>query len=174
MKKPKSNKYQNTITKGLLFIYLILLSWIVLLKTEFSFRDLYSIREVNLIPFSEPVIVNGKVYYKEMYLNILVFVPFGIYISMLNFDWSFTRKIIPIATTSLLFEALQYVFAIGASDTTDFLMNTLGGAVGIIIYFIIYKIFKDKFKIDKLFNVLASIGTIGFMLLAGILILSNI
>lgn len=174
MKRQESNKSQKKITQGLFVIYLILLIWIVLMKTEFSFKYLNAIREINLIPFAEPVIVNDKIYFREMYLNALVFMPFGIYISMLNFNWSFGRKIVPIAATSLLFETLQYVFAIGSSDITDFLMNTLGGALGIIIYSIIYKIFKDKLKINKLFNVLASIGTMGFMLLAGILILSNI
>ncbi|HHW69774.1 MAG TPA: VanZ family protein [Clostridiales bacterium] len=83
---------------------------------------LYAIRKVNLIPFSESVIINDKIDYTEIYLNVLVFVPFGIYISILKPDWSFIRKVIPIAETSLLFETLQYIFAIGAADITDFLM----------------------------------------------------
>ena len=174
MREQKSNKHQKIITKGLLVIYLILLAWIVLMKIEFSFKDLHAIREVNLIPFAEPVIVNNKIYFREMYLNILVFVPFGIYVSMLNFDWGFARKIIPIAATSLMFETLQYVFAIGSTDITDLVMNILGGALGIIIYFIICKIFKNKIKINRFINVLASIGTTGFIILAGILISTNI
>ena len=31
---------------------------------------------------------------------------------------------------SFLYEALQYVFEIGATDITDLLMNTLGGIAG--------------------------------------------
>ena len=144
------------------------------MKTEFSFKDLYAIRKVNLIPFSESVIINDKIDYTEIYLNVLVFVPFGIYISILKPDWSFIRKVIPIAATSLLFETLQYIFAIGAADITDFLMNTLGGTLGIIADFIARKIFQNEVNTNKIVNILASIASIGFIILAGILFLANV
>lgn len=79
------------------------------MKTEFSFKDLHAVGEVNLIPFAEPVIVNNKIYFREMYLNALIFIPFGIYIGMLNANWSLAKKIAPIAATSLLFESFQMI-----------------------------------------------------------------
>ena len=62
----KNQIHQKTITKVLFVIYLILLIWIVLMKTEFSFKDLYAIRKVNLIPFSESVIINDKIELKQI------------------------------------------------------------------------------------------------------------
>ena len=44
-------KKEQKITFVLLVIYLIILTWIILLKTQFSFSALGHYRSVNLIPF---------------------------------------------------------------------------------------------------------------------------
>ena len=72
---------------------------------------------------------------------------------------------------SLLFEIVQYTFAIGRSDITDIIENTLGGCIGIFVYNIFKWIFKEK--VNKIFGILASIGTIFMLLLLIITILSN-
>ena len=59
----------------------------------------------------------------------------------------FLKKFIPIFLTSLFFETVQFVFAIGASDITDLLANTLGGVIGMGVFFILSKIFKAKVSI---------------------------
>lgn len=74
----------------------------------------------------------------------MIFVPFGILISTLWEEKAITDKILLAFCTSLILETLQYVFAVGASDITDLLTNTLGGAIGVGIYFIFSKIFKEK------------------------------
>lgn len=107
-------------------------------------------------------------------MNIIAFVPFGVYIAMLKPNWSFLKKVAPIALTSLLVETMQYIFAIGAADITDFIGNTVGGIIGIIIYLIAYKLFKTNIRTNKIFNIIALIGTIGFMILAGLVTLANI
>ena len=40
------------------------------------------------------------------------------------------KQFAPIICTSLLFEAVQFIFAIGASDITDIITNSLGGIIG--------------------------------------------
>lgn len=42
-------------------------------------------------------------------------------------SWSFTTKILTIVGTTVAFETIQYVFAIGRADITDILASTLGG-----------------------------------------------
>lgn len=37
-------------------------------------------------------------------------------------------------SVTLLYEVVQYIFAIGASDITDLLGNTLGGVIGIALF----------------------------------------
>ena len=48
------------ITKALCIIYLMFLTWIILFKMQFAFQELPDIRSINLIPFKESVMVNGK------------------------------------------------------------------------------------------------------------------
>ena len=45
---------------------------------------------------------------------------------------------------SFVYEFTQFVIAIGASDITDLIGNTLGGVLGIGLFYIIQKLFKQK------------------------------
>ncbi|MCM3478360.1 VanZ family protein [Caldibacillus thermoamylovorans] len=90
---------------------------------------------------------------------------------MLEPEWAFLKKFAPIAGVSLLFEVLQFIFAIVGTDITDFIGNTLGGIIGIAIYLVLRRLFKTK--INKVLNVLASIGTACFIALLVLLILVN-
>ena len=47
------------ITKGLLIVYLLALTWIIIFKLQFSFKDIDHLRSVNLIPFRGSVIVKS-------------------------------------------------------------------------------------------------------------------
>jgi glycopeptide antibiotics resistance protein len=87
---------------------------------------------------------------------------------MLKPNWYFLKKITVIAEVSLLFEGLQFIFAIGASDITDFMGNTLGGMIGVGVYIVFCKLFSTK--ANKILNVLASIGTICIVALLLLLI----
>ena len=156
MEKSKNN--QNKITAGLFAVYLLALTWIIVFKMQFSFQGLPDFREINLIPFAGSANVNNQIDFNEIIYNVLVFIPFGIYISMLKSNWSFLKKIAVIAGVSLLFEVLQFIFAIGASDITDFIGNTLGGIIGVGVYIVFCKLFSTK--ANKILNVLTSIGVI--------------
>lgn len=167
----KLKRNQKIFTIGLLVIYLSLLTWIILFKMTLSFQELPDLRGINLIPFAGSVIVNNQIDFSEIINNVLIFVPFGVYISMVKPDWAFLKKVAPIAGVSLLFEVLQFIFAIGGTDITDFIGNTLGGIIGIGIYFVLYRFFKAK--INKVLNILASIGTACIVALLVLLILVN-
>lgn len=69
--------------------------------------------------------VNGKLQISEIIDNVLAFVPFGIFMGMLREQATFWKRLVPIFGVSLLYEAFQYLFGIGASDITDLLANTL-------------------------------------------------
>ncbi|WP_026887004.1 VanZ family protein [Clostridium beijerinckii] len=164
---------QETLTIGLLLVYLVVLTWIILFKMQFSLKELGYFRSINIIPFHESVIVNSRIEFSEIYDNILVFVPFGIYIGMIECKWSSVKKIALIASVSLLYEVLQFIFAIGASDITDIIGNTFGGIVGITIYGVFLKLFKTEFKANKIINIIALAGTILVILLLAFLVLAN-
>lgn len=44
-------------------------------------------RNINLIPFKEAMILNGKLELSEIIYNILVIVPLGVYVQIFKSDW---------------------------------------------------------------------------------------
>ena len=166
MEKSKNN--QKKMTAGLLAVYLFALTWIIVFKMQFSFQGLPDFREINLIPFAGSANVYNQIDFNEIIYNVLAFIPFGIYISMLISNWSFLKRITVIAGVSLLFEVLQFIFAIGASDITDLIGNTLGGIIGVGVYIVFCKLFSTK--ANKILNILTSLGVIFLVALVLVLI----
>lgn len=159
------------ITKGLLVIYLIVLTWIIVFKLQFSYKYLGHFRSINLIPFRGSAIVNGIVSFGEIFNNILAFIPFGVLLGALLPEKSFLKKIAPIFLTSLFYETIQFVFAIGASDITDLITNTFGGMIGIGICFILSKIFRQN--ANKVINIISLIAAIVLVLFISVLFVAN-
>lgn len=161
------------LTLGLLIFYLVALTWIIVLKMQFPFSgNLPELRNINLIPFGGSLIVNGEVSFSEIIKNVLVFIPFGILISLLWERKSFVQKILPIVLTSFIFETLQFIFEIGASDITDIISNSFGGVIGIVITGVIAKIFKNNWQ--KIINIISLVGCIILTLFVAMLILANL
>jgi len=73
----KYNNVANRITIILFISYLIALCWILLFKLGVRFSYMGN-RRVNLIPFSEPLILNGKIDVGEIILNVVIFMPLGV------------------------------------------------------------------------------------------------
>ncbi|OPX45082.1 VanZ like family protein [Ruminiclostridium hungatei] len=165
MEKNKNN--QVKLSLGLFVVYFLVLIWIILFKMQISFNTLPHFRGLNLIPFAGSVIKNNQLDYNEIILNMIVFIPFGLYLSMIKLNWSFWKKTVSIAGVSLLLELLQFLFEIGGTDITDFISNTLGGVAGIGFYIVFSEIFKEK--TNKVLNISALIGTICIVIL-GLLI----
>lgn len=92
----------------------------------------------------------------------ILFVPFGIYISTLKTEWNFGRRLIAAVTLSLVYEILQYVLAIGVSDITDVIANTIGCAIGIAFFEMLYHTEKDMAK--PIINITASVVTAGVII----------
>ena len=91
--KRASQTNEDLLTKGLFAIYLMALNWILLFKlgVRFTYMDE---RRVNLIPFNELISSNGHAGLSEIIMNIVIFVPLGIYTGVLLKRWSFAGKII--------------------------------------------------------------------------------
>lgn len=85
-------KKEQRITTVLLTIYLIILTWIILLKMQVTTEMLPPIRNINLIPYGQSVIVNGRIDFTEIINNAIAFIPVGVYVAMLKPEWSFIKK----------------------------------------------------------------------------------
>jgi glycopeptide antibiotics resistance protein len=66
----------------------------------------------------------------EVLINLLLFVPFGLFLGLLAPWWSWRRLAGIAVVVSLAFEATQFVLAIGSTDVTDVLVNTAGALIG--------------------------------------------
>ncbi len=152
-------------------LYLILLCWLILFKLVTSPEMIPNMRNINLVPFAESVIVNGKIYFKEIIYNILAFVPLGVYLSIIKKDWSLWEKVIVVFGLSLLFEITQYIFALGGSDITDIITNTLGGILGIEVFSLFRRVFKEK--TICIINILGIVIEICAICLLVLLVLAN-
>lgn len=131
--------------KILFILYIIGLIWLILFKISFhpiTYLELVNTRSLNLVPFA---MSGGS---REILYNIIAFIPFGILFGMNAPKWSFLTKVILSFSLSLSFESLQYLLAIGASDITDIITNTLGALIGLSFYALLIKIFaKTKVNI---------------------------
>lgn len=135
---------KKKVTAAIFFVYLILLVWLVLFKLSFDISELSRMRSINLIPFRGSGLTQTRVGIKEVLYNVIVFVPFGVYLSMWKPEWKILKRVGSILAVSFLFEVLQFVFAIGVSDITDLLGNTLGGIIGIGILAVLQKLLRTK------------------------------
>jgi glycopeptide antibiotics resistance protein len=134
--------------------YLFVLIWIVLFK--FSYEPLavisdHQARSVNLVPFT-------RAHRSEMVLNFAAFIPFGILLGVNFKRILFWHKLAAVFAFSLAVEVVQFAFAIGVTDITDLITNTLGGFTGLVVYSAFSKNTNDR-KLDR------------FILAAGTLVL---
>ena len=152
----------NRLTYGLFFIYLVILFWIIVLKLSVRFTYMGQQRSMNLIPYNQPLMLNGKADLGEIILNALVFVPMGVYVAILFKRWSAIKSILFFALSSFVLETIQYITALGAFDITDIINNTLGGTMGLLLFKILEKLTGSQ-KAQKIVDVVALIGTIAFI-----------
>lgn len=145
------------LTLLLLAVYLIVLFWVIVLKFNIQFPSRGNLRGINLIPYGGDLLPNTKFELGELVLNILIFIPLGLYAGILLKRWSIGKKIALSFLTSLLFEVLQFIYKIGVFDTADLINNTLGGTIGLLLYLAAEKA-NDAEKARKLTNTITLTG----------------
>lgn len=150
----ESQSSYDKLTKSLFVIYLIVMGWIILLKLGVQFSYMEE-RRLNMVPFA-----NGYYSMMETIMNVVIFIPMGMYAGILLRNKAFGMKLLFFFLTSLLLEGLQYVFKFGAFDITDLLTNTTGGIIGYLLYLGFRAFFKNPLKAQKSFNLIFGLGTI--------------
>lgn len=146
----------------LLLIKILFLSRVSLLELFNSHRTIN--RSINLIPFysirsyifgsSELV---KRFAFGNVVGNIVLFIPFGIYLPLFKNDKRMLTNLLFIFIVSLFVEILQGLLAIGASDIDDIILNCLGGGIGILAYKFLLFILQDEKKVRTPITILSSI-----------------
>jgi glycopeptide antibiotics resistance protein len=121
------------LSKTLLVLYILTLLWLVLFKFSFDLSSVlldHQARSLNLIPFA----AFSRSHLNEMVYNFIVFVPFGLILSVNLKHVTIWQKLAYIFIFSVSVEVIQFILAIGVTDITDVITNTLGGLLGLMLY----------------------------------------
>ena len=113
--------------------YSVMLTYILILfGVLFCKRRVGSIRSVNLIPFREIMnyflgndIIVRNFAWSNLLGNVVVFIPLGIYLTMLRRDKSVIFNTLIITLFSILAEIIQFVFSVGVADIDDVILNSV-------------------------------------------------
>mgnify|MGYP001027468016 CR=1 FL=1 len=136
----KKIKHNHTLLMIVLGVYILILFAFLFLKAR-------SFQSVSLIPFrtiTDYLSYGGFLSFINVLGNIVLFIPLGIYLMFFNHNKRICLNTLWVVLISMAVEILQYVFKVGATDIDDIILNGLGGFLGIMIYKILRKIFKDK------------------------------
>lgn len=155
-----------------ILLYLIFICYLFLLLA-ILFRTKHSVRSLNLIPFYSihAYIAGDDIVMRTFALsnvlgNVVIFVPLGIYFSLFNHKAKKIKTILWIFLFSAIVEIIQYIFRLGIGDIDDIILNVFGGVIGLGLYQILWKIFKDNNKVKNVIAIGAPIcGILSFVIL---------
>lgn len=90
--------------------------------------------------------------------NVLMFVPVGIFTCTFTKGKCPYRYIYIIPLLSVGIELMQFALKTGVLDADDVILNTIGGAVGVCIFAVIYRIKnKDMIRVKRVVTVMSSL-----------------
>ncbi len=116
----------------LFVVYLVLLTWVVIWKLDVPYIGAAALlpRPIKLIPFVPSGEAGGSAPL-EILGNVVLFVPFGVYLGLLAPTWRWWKWTGVFVGASLVLETTQHLLSTGSFDTTDIIVNTAGGLAGI-------------------------------------------
>lgn len=164
------NRKERILATVVFVIYLLFLCWLVLFKLADSIERIPHMRGINLISFYFDRIAGSLFHIKDILYNVAVFIPAGFYFTAL-FGKKAVKGIALCAALSLCIEVLQWIFSLGASDITDFITNTLGGVLGVGVYFLLGRLFKGREV--KIVSIAGAVLEMIFIGLLALLFISN-
>lgn len=146
------------LSEGLLAVYLLTLLWLTLFKLSYDIPGIighHQTRSVNVFPF------RGLEHtgWSETVSNLVTFVPFGLLLSVNFKKTPLWRLLTVVLGFSVAVETLQFVLAIGTTDATDVVTNTVGGLTGLALY----RLADQGLRTSVLDWGIAALGTIVFV-----------
>jgi len=129
----------NTILWFICLFYLLVVTVSKILYFHL-FQTFYNESIFNFIPFARITLVS----YKFIILNILIFIPVGIFYKLMSTKSIF--KIIILVLFSFLLEVLQAVLKIGVFDISTIIFNMIGFFIGIYVFVQVKKIKKKQIE----------------------------
>lgn len=150
----RSEKLLKMLSIIIFILYMIILVWVIIFKcnmlqsveSTYIFFKGFTLKErfeYFLIPFMDyfegPFVNEFERTFSDDVLNVLIFIPFGLYVSYFIKKNKFGKVVLLSFLLSLFFEMFQLFSAIGCYSTKDLITNVLGGIFGFLLYKILYK-----------------------------------
>lgn len=160
------NKKKFVIYKELLSLSFLI--YIMCLFQVVTFQDDVTWSSNNFVPFKEILRYNmgSRLFFKNVVGNMVMFLPYGFFISYYLDSKKLTGPFILTAITSFSIETVQLVIG-RVFDVDDIILNMLGGTIGFCIYHII-DLFGEKFpkilKNEWFLNILSILLLVGVVL----------
>ncbi len=137
-------KWTDKIRRFLPFLYVI----VILYLTLFSRRH-RMLRAPSLIPFVSYQHFDSLYARWQVYMNVLLFIPFGFLVPFSS-KRTFIQTLLISCCLSAGIEAIQYFFSLGLCETDDVIHNTLGCVIGYLYWIFLSRIrLSLKNKNDK-------------------------
>lgn len=149
------NKEKFVLYKDLMFYFFVI--YILCLFYVVTFQDV-SWSTSNFIPFKEILRYNigSSMFYKNVLGNMVMFVPFGFFVSyFLKLEKMYSITLITILT-SVTIEITQLLIG-RVFDVDDLLLNLIGGIVGFLLYELVHKLrikLPNFLKKDYIYNII--------------------
>lgn len=149
------NKKRRRLAAGILFVlYFAVLFYFLFFSEEMGRTYSERTYHYNLVPLKEigrflryRRTLGMEAVFLNIVGNVLAFLPFGTFLPMFSKRCRrFFYTLLYSFELSLLVELLQLIFKVGSFDVDDLLLNTLGGAVGFLIYLIVARISNQMEK----------------------------
>lgn len=136
-KRKKASK-EIFVVKTLMYIYLSFVLYLTLMPViaNMPFIFGHSYKPMNLHPFEDIIHGYGDAE-KQVVLNVLMTIPFGILCPMhyKRKRFIFIKTFFATFFLSLFIELVQPLISTRTSDITDVITNTAGGVIGLLIYY---------------------------------------
>ena len=145
LKMKKKIKWSTAV---FLIIYLMILAYVCFFSEDYGRTEIQNIYQYNLIPFKEITrfytyreLVGIEAFMLNLLGNVIAFIPFGFMIPIVSLkNRVFFRTVGLTFLLSLFIECIQLIARVGSFDVDDLMLNTLGGIIGHIIFWIMYQI----------------------------------
>ena len=107
----------------------------------------------NLVPFKEIMrfytyreLVGIQAFLLNLFGNVLAFIPFGVMVPIVSRkNRRFFRVLGLTFLLSLFIECIQLIFKVGSFDVDDLILNTVGGIIGYIVFWLMNQIRRQWF-----------------------------
>ncbi len=155
--KEKTAKKIRFLGKVLFVLYLAGLAYFLFFSERYGRTEPANIVQYNFIPFKEikrfwynRESLGYLASYMNLFGNILAFIPFGFCVPLMTkYRLGLFMTLFLIFSFSFVVETVQLVTKVGCFDVDDMILNTIGGLIGFIAFWIINGIRRIVFGIKK-------------------------